>query len=107
MRAWLFCLVKEAEPLAEKNYNKYYIGIMRNNVAANFCSFKSKKAFVYMIFKQIPDDSLVQQLEDSGLDVDKKTKWNELYVKLTQSPTEDQKALLRRAIDHSRKAYGI
>ena len=103
----LFSLVKEAEPLAEKNYNKYYIGIMRNNVAANFCSFKSKKAFVYMIFKQIPDDSLVQQLEDSGLDVDKKTKWNELYVKFTQSPTEDQKELLRRAIDHSRKAYGI
>ena len=103
----LFSLVKEIEPLAEMNYNKYYIGIMRNKVAANFCSFKSKKAFAYMIFKQIPDDSLIQQLEDSGLDVVKKAQWNELYVKFTQAPTDEQKELLRRAIEHSRKAYGI
>lgn len=103
----LFGLVKEAEPLAEMNYNKYYIGLMRNKVAANFCSFKPKKGFVYMIFKQIPDDSLIQQLEDAGLDVAKKSKWNELYVKFTQVPTPDQKELLKAAIENSRKAYGI
>jgi len=103
----LFGLVKEIEPLAEMNYNKYYIGIMRNKVAANFCSFKPKKAFVYMIFKQIPDDSLIQQLEDAGLDVAKKSKWNELYVKFTQEPTPEQKELLKKAIEHSRKSYGL
>lgn len=103
----LFGLVKEIEPLAEMNYNKYYIGIMRNKVAANFCSFKPKKAFVYMIFKQIPDDSLIQQLEDAGLDVAKKSKWNELYVKFTQEPTPEQKELLKKTIEHSRKSYGL
>lgn len=80
---------------------------MRNKVAANFCSFKPKKAFVYMIFKQIPDDSLIQQLEDAGLDVAKKSKWNELYVKFTQEPTPEQKELLKKTIEHSRKSYGL
>ena len=103
----LFSLVKEVDPLAEMNYNKYYIGIMRNKVAANFCWFKSKKAFAYMIFKQIPDDSLIKQLEDSGLDVVKKAQWNELYVKFTQAPTSEQKDFLKMAIEHSRKAYGV
>lgn len=103
----LFNLIKEAEPLVEMNYNKHYIGLMRNKVAANFCSFKPKKAFVYMIFKQIPDDSLIQQLEDAGLDVTKKSKWNELYVKFTQAPSAEQKELLKKAIENSRKAYGI
>lgn len=103
----LFGLVKDAEPLAEMNYNKYYIGLMRNKVAANFCYFKPKKGFVYMVFKQIPDDSLIQQLEDAGLDVTKKTKCNELCVKFTQVPAPNQKALLKAAIEHSRKAYGL
>lgn len=103
----LFGLVKEVEPLAEMNYNKYYIGIIRNKIAANFCSFKPKKAFVYMIFKPMPDDSLIQQMEDAELDAAKKAKWNELYIKFTQTPTAEQKDLLRKAIEHSRKAYGI
>ena len=103
----LFSLVKDTDPLAEMNYNKHYIGIIRNRVAANFCSFKPKKAFVYMIFKSMPDDALIQQMEDSGLDVTKKVKWNELYIKFAQTPTEEQKDLLRKAIEHSRKAYGV
>ena len=103
----LFEAVKEVEPLAEMNYNKYYIGIMRNKVAANFCWFKPRKAFVSMIFKQIPEDSFIQQLEETGLDVTKKTKWNEYYIKFTQAPTPEQKELLKTAITLSRSSYGI
>ena len=103
----LFDSVKEVEPLAEMNYNKYYIGIMRNKVAANFCWFKPRKAFVSMIFKQIPEDSFIQQLEDVGLDVSKRTKWNEYYIKFTQELTPEQKELLKKAIEHSRKLYGV
>ena len=103
----LFDSVKEVEPLAEMNYNKYYIGIMRNKVAANFCWFKPRKAFVSMIFKQIPEDSFIQQLEETGLDVTKKTKWNEYYIKFTQAPTPEQKELLKTAITLSRSSYGI
>ena len=103
----LFDSVKEVEPLAEMNYNKYYIGIMRNKVAANFCWFKPRKAFVSMIFKQIPEDSFIQQLEETGLDVTKKTKWNEYYIKFTQVPTPEQKELLKTAITLSRSSYGI
>ena len=103
----LFEAVKEVEPLAEMNYNKYYIGIMRNKVAANFCWFKPRKAFVSMIFKQIPEDAFIQQLEETGLDVTKKTKWNEYYIKFTQAPTPEQKELLKTAITLSRSSYGI
>ena len=60
-----------------------------------------------MIFKQIPEDSFIQQLEETGLDVTKKTKWNEYYIKFTQAPTPEQKELLKTAITLSRSSYGI
>ena len=103
----LFELVKEIEPSAEMNYNKYYIGIIRNKIAANFCWFKPRKGFVSMNFKQIPEETFIQQLEDVGLDVSKRTKWNEYYIKFTQEPTPEQKELLKKAIEHSRKLYGV
>ena len=102
----LFELVQEVEPHVEMNYNKYYIGIMRNKVAANFCWFKPRKAFVSMIFKPLPEESFIQQLEDIGFDVTKKTKWNQYYIKVTQVPTQEQKDLLKKAIDYSRNSYG-
>lgn len=103
----LFDLIKEVEPLAEMNYNKYYIGIIRNKIAANFCWFKPRKAFVSMYFKPIPDESFIHQLEDSGLDLTKKTTLNKFIVKFNQEPTAEQKELLKKAIAHSRSSYGL
>ena len=51
--------------------------------------------------------SIAGFLADSEVDVTKKVKWNELYIKFAQTPTEEQKDLLRKAIEHSRKAYGV
>ena len=103
----LFGLVKEVEPLAEMNYTKFYIGILRGKIATNFCAFKPKKSFVYVILKPMPEESQIQQMEDSEFEVIKKPKWNELYVKFTEALSAEKKDILKQAIDNARKAYGV
>ena len=65
----LLGIVKAVEPNIEENYNRYYIGLLRNNVAANYCYFKPKKAFVHMFFRiGKPDDEQMKRLEDVDIE---------------------------------------
>lgn len=103
----LFSIVYEIDSVAKLNYNKHYIGLNRNNASANYCWFKPRKKYVNMIFKLIPADEDIMALDNAGLEVVKKTKWNEFWVKFTAEPTSEQKELIKKIIEQSRKAYGI
>ena len=103
----LFSIVQAIDPVAKLNYNKHYIGLKRNNIAENYCSFKPKKKYAYMIFKPIPSDEDIQSLDNAGLEVFIKTKWNEFWVKFTTTPSAEQKELIKKVIEKSGKAYGV
>jgi predicted transport protein len=103
----LFSIVQAIDPVAKLNYNKHYIGLKRNNNAENYCWFKPKKNYVCWIFKQIPSDEDISALGNAGLDVTPKEKWNELWIKITADPNSEQKVLIKKIIEQSRKAYGI
>lgn len=102
----LFGIVKSVEANVVQNYNRYYIGLLRNNVAANYCYFKPKKAYVYMLAKTAkPDEDYMKMLEDSGIEAGY-TKWNVLRMKFSQAPTDDQVAVIRDVVELAKKAYG-
>ena len=102
----LFGIVKSVEANVVQNYNRYYIGLLRNNVAANYCYFKPKKAYVYMLAKTAkPDEDYMKMLEDSGIEAGY-TKWNVLRMKFSQAPTDDQVAVIRDVVEQAKKAYG-
>lgn len=103
----LFAHVQEIDPAVKLNYTKHYIGLNRNNAAANYCWFNPKKKYVYMDFKPIPTDDDIQLLENTGIEVSRKTNWNELWLKFSSEPTKDQCELIRKMIEQSRKAYGL
>lgn len=102
----LFGVVKSVEATVVQNYNKYYIGLLRNNVAANYCYFKPKKSYVYMLAKIAkPDDDYMKMLEDTGIEAGY-TKWNVLRMKFSQAPTEAQGELIRDVVELAKKTYG-
>ncbi len=103
----LLSIVKASEPNIVENYNKYYIGLLRNNTASNYCYFKPKKSYVYMICKaNEADEEFSKRLDAAGLDAEYVLKWNVLRIKIRTKPTNEQVVLLGEAVDRARKLYG-
>lgn len=78
----IFDCLKEFIPDYELKYNKFYIGLAKNNVAKNFVFFKPKKSFLYLCIKGNEYPDLVEKIENSGLDITYHAKWKEYYIKL-------------------------
>ena len=103
----LLSIVKKADPNVVENYNKHYIGLLRNNIASNYCYFKPTKSYVYIICKaNEEDEEFAKQLDAAGFDAEYILKWNMLRIKIRTQPTEKQTALLDEAIARARKFYG-
>jgi len=103
----LFSVVKSVDASVVENYNKYYIGLLRNNTAANYCFFRPKKSYVYMTFKIDNDEELLKKFEDSGVEAEYKVKWNEFRVKFSAEPTNEQIEVVRLAVVAAKKNYGV
>lgn len=103
----LFAIVQAIDSIAKMNYKKYYIGLNRNNVSANYCSFQPHKDSVHMIFKPIPSDEDIHLFETVGLDDYTLTKYNEFKVRIAAEPSAEQRKLIERIIKQSRDAYGV
>lgn len=53
-------------------YNKEYIGVAKCGITRNFIVFKPKKNFVDIVFRVCLDDSFINKIEDSGLEIMKR-----------------------------------
>ena len=103
----LLDIVKASEPNTVENYTKHYIGLLRNNTAYNYCYFKPRKSYVYMICKANEvDDEFTKKLDAVGIDAEYILKWNMLRMKIRTKPNAEQIALLGEAVERARKLYG-
>lgn len=82
--------VRKVEPKAQVNYNKHYIGLTIDGVSHNFVHFKPRKGFVIMSFRGVPDQSVLQNLENLGLEVEPKPQWNRIDMRLAKMPEPGQ-----------------
>ena len=103
----MFDIIREVDPEAGPNYNKHYIGLIRHNSAANYCYIRPKKNFTKMLSKSIPEDALVQEAEEVGLDIEKRPKWNETVIRISKAPTKEQVEVIKKIVKFSMDAYGI
>ena len=93
----LFDIVHSVDPVVTLNYVKHYVGLMRENVAKNYCYFDPKKSFVLMRCKVDDDANRIDGLESVGIDVEYKPNYRELWLRFSKSPEENQVEKIKEA----------
>lgn len=62
-------IIRTFDPTLELKYNKYYIGLAKNDRPNNFAIFRPRKSNLRLEFRLEPSDELERKLEEAGLDV--------------------------------------
>lgn len=78
----IFDSIKEYAQDYELNYNKFYIGMVKDGISKNFLIFKPKKNYLYLVFKSNENIELIQKCEEAGLDVSYKPRYKECFLRL-------------------------
>ncbi len=87
-------------------YNKYYIGIAKDNMANNFISFTPRKSTVLMNFKIEKSEEFDDLLEHSDLEVlsyDKQ--WKEYRVRMNKKDIPESMELLKKMTIQAKADY--
>lgn len=89
-------------------YNKNYIGLARDGVAANFAVFKPRRQHVVTEFKIPRSEELTQRLEDEGMDLLAYSSQFGLYrLHIDREDLELRADPLRELIKQAHDAYGL
>lgn len=92
----------------EFKYNKFYIGLTKNGMAKNFISFKPKKDFFYLVIKGNYDESVLNALEEKGLESTYINRWNEYDIKVHSiEEYKKHKDFLVELISNAKKYYNL
>lgn len=102
----LFGIVAEFDPGLSPKYNKFYVGLAKNDQPNNFVVFRPKKEWVRIEPRLERSDEIQQKLESAGLDaMEYDTRWGRYRIRL--APEDFQRSepilreLLKRAYDES------
>ena len=102
----LFDVLAETNPGIDKKYNKYYIGILNNGIATNYCSFVPRKDSVIVCFKIRQTSELTEQLENSDFDtLSYDSQWKQYRIRLKKMPDGDDKKLFNELIQYAMEQY--
>jgi len=97
-------MIHKFDPQLELKYNKFYIGLAKNDQPNNFVSFRPKRNHLRLELRLPRTDELDAKLETSGLDVmDYDERWRRYRIRLTkpelQKHTDFIVELLKQAFD--------
>jgi hypothetical protein len=66
----------------ELNYNKFYIGMSKDGVSKNFLMFRPKKNYIYIIFRGAENPDLIQEVEETGLEISFNPRFKEYRLRI-------------------------
>ncbi len=90
----LFKILSEFDAALELNYNKAYIGLVRNGQSKNFVSFSPKKSFVWFKARLERSDEIEAEMESSGVDDFDYKSWGAYQFRLYPGDIEKHRELL-------------
>jgi hypothetical protein len=96
------------DTVAEYNlkYNKYYIGIAKDNMANNFISFTPRKSVVLMNFKLAKSEEFDDLLEHSDIDVlSYDNQWKEYRIRLNKKDIPESLEILKKMTIQAKADY--
>ena len=97
-------LISEFAPGYELKYNKFYIGLAKDDQANNFVLFKARKSSFHIELRIKQSDEIEKMIEDSGLDLmDYNKRWGKYRIRLTKQDVNKNKELITNLL---KMAYG-
>ena len=100
----LLNMISEFVPGYELKYNKFYIGLAKDEQTDNFAKFIARKSGLNMELRLKQSDEIEKMLEEAGLDLmnyDKK--WGRYRIKLSKQEVNKHKELITNLL---KMAYG-
>jgi predicted transport protein len=98
----LFEVLRELDPVLELKYNKFYIGLAKDDAPHNFIVFRPRKNTLVLSIRLKQPGELESQLEQSGLDYDKRE--GGYRIRLGVEDLKNQAELLRRMIEMAHRS---
>src|SRR5262249_7139948 len=99
----LLSVIHKFDPKLELKYNKFYIGLAKDDRPNNFVSFRPKRNHIRLELRLPRTDELDTELEKSGLDVmDYSERWGRYRIRLTKSDLETHRDFITHLLQ---KAY--
>jgi hypothetical protein len=99
-------LVKSIDPTFAPKYNKWYVGLARNNQPLNFIIFKPKSRWVRMEVKLEKSEDIQKRLEDAGIDlVEYNTREGRYKFRLSKGDAEKHASILTEVFRESFDAF--
>jgi predicted transport protein len=98
-------IIKTFAPDLELKYNKFYIGLAKNDQPNNFVVFKPQKNGLRLEVRLPKSDDLASKLEQSGLDLmDYDSRWGRYKIKISKNEIKKHSEIL---LDILKEAYQI
>ncbi|MCI0559022.1 MAG: DUF5655 domain-containing protein [Nitrososphaera sp.] len=98
-------IIKTFDPGFEMKYNKFYIGLAKNDQANNFVAFRPQKNALRLEVRLPRSDETDQKMEQDGLEVlDYNSRRGKYYIRLSKEDLKRHKELLS---DLLRQAYEL
>lgn len=89
-------------------YNKFYIGLSKDGISRNFLMFRPKKSFLYIVIKSEENNTIIQELENEGLDTTYNPRCNELKIKFNNFETYNKhKTIIDKFILVSKEFFNL
>ncbi len=101
----MFDLIKEIDDQLKLNYNKHYIGLMKNNKANNFVRFRPRKKHVQLNLRLEKSEEIDEKIEESGIEaLDYNNRSSSYRLQIYEEDIENRKEfitdILKRAYDN-------
>lgn len=95
-------IIKTFDPEFELKYNKYYIGLAKDDRPNNFAIFRPRKRGVRLDFRLERSDEVEEQLDAAGLDMlDYERRGRRYRLRLTKAEIEQQRELLTHLLQRA------
>ena len=103
----LLAYIKEFDPDAELNYNKFYIGLKINSRSKNYAIFRPKKNFIGLEIKMPQteeNDEIINQAEIANLDYSKRYGYYRLSI--YERDLEEKSDFIKKLLLDAKERFG-
>ncbi len=98
----LLAVIHKFDPKLELKYNKFYIGLAKDDRPNNFVSFRPKRNHLRLELRLPRADELDAELEKSGLDImDYDERWGRYRIRLTKGDLETHREFITQLLQKS------